>query len=139
MKSHGSILSLNRILGSAPCHTRHDRYAYWTHPICAGQKQPNMLFVILVSYSFIPCMPAYQQINCSTREPSKTPHGKHQRHQMKLICHFQNFTNMPICELLSKFYTKWLSYKVQVLVTTSEDEVKDMINYRSSGQPYKIL
>ena len=69
----------------------------------------NLLLVILhLALVFLLC-PAPQQINCSTRELLKAPYGKHDNYQMKLISHFQYFTNMPICEPLSTKHTKWLS------------------------------
>ena len=46
---------------------------------------------------------------------------------------------MPISELLSAKQIKWLSYKVQVLVTNGEDEVNDIFIKLSLGQPYKRL
>ena len=56
---------------------------------------------------------------------------------MNLISHFYYFTNMPVCELLNTKRTKWLYYKVQVLVTNGEDEIYDIFIELSLGQPYK--
>ena len=89
----------------------------------------NSQLVIIDSCSFISYMSASQQVNCSTREPLKAPYGKQQTINLNLISHFQYFTNVAICELLKKLDLKWLSYRVQVLVTNGEYEVENMINY----------
>ena len=65
--------------------------------------------------------------------------AKQNTFQLNLISHFQYFTNRPICEPLNTKYTKWLSYKVQVLVTKGEDEVDDIFIKLSLGQPYGKL
>ena len=99
----------------------------------------NSLHVIFLFSFIIYCILASQQINYSTRERSKASYGKHDKSQVKLISHFHYFTNVPICELQNMKQTKWLSYKVQVLVTNGEDEIYDMFIVLSSGQPYKRL
>ena len=84
-------------------------WPYRTRPVGAGQRQLiRCLWFFVLALVFLLC-PASQQINCSTRELLKAPYEKHDNYQVKLINHFQYFTNIPICEPLSTKHTNWLS------------------------------
>ena len=154
MKKYGSKTQLQFYQCSGSCNTGHIRQVYRTRPEYAEQKhflsvpghtghvrqvqdRNNELAACDSSFSSsIYCIPASQQINCSTREPLKASYGKIKYFS---ISHFQYFTNMHICESLSSKQIKWLSYKVQVLVTNGEDEVDDIFIKLSLGQQYRRL